>query len=598
MVPCKESMPAASQNCAIVKRHRFALRLTGNAGRRQWNWAVLAAALAGLTCAKTGSPPGGPVDDIPPKILSTSPARDATGVARDTQLSFTFSEKVNRKSFEESLFITPSLGGGLEEEAELKFDWQGRTVLIRLPDSLRPRRTYVVNLGTDVRDLHGVRLPEAFALAFTTGDTLDRGEIRGRIWGEKAAGVLIMAYILEEGRAPDPAKQRADYYTQVGENNSFTLSYLAPGRYRVFALNDRNADRLYTRGEEAIGVPAQDVTITREDQTAPTLRFHLAVEDTLAPALAAVNPISVNQLEWRFDEPVTPLRGDWRPRLRVTAKASQTPLTLLAAYPHPLNPSQVLALSAPLQAVAYLAAADSLFDEAGNRMDSARSHIEFEGLTQPDTLRPRLVKISIADSSRDVPLDLPIALVFSEIMRPDSLVRPLLVRDSSGAVVSGSAGWVNPLQYRFAPAAGWQSRARYEFVIAADSLFDWNGNALFDTTGRVTFWTLNADTLASISGALRDARDSTAGDIHLQAKQLGGKNEYHLLVRVPGNYVFPAVLPGLYQLSGFRDSNRNGRYDAGTAFPFVPAERAHVWPDTVKVRSRWPNEGNDLVLPE
>lgn len=558
---------------------------------------MLGAALVGLTCAKTGSPPGGPVDDIPPKILSTSPARDATGVARDTQLSFTFSEKVNRKSFEESLFITPSLGGELEEEAELKFDWQGRTVHIRFPDSLRARRTYVVNLGTDVRDLRGVRLLEAFALAFTTGDTLDRGEIRGRIWGEKAAGVLIMAYILENGRTPDPAKQRADYYTQVGENNTFTLSYLAPGRYRVFALSDRNADRLYTRGEEAIGVPALDVTITREDQTAPSLSFYLAAEDTLAPALAAVSPLSANQLEWHFDEAVMPLRGEWRARLRVTAKESQTPLALLAAFPHPLNRNQVLALSAPLQAVAYLAAADSLFDEAGNRIDSARSQIEFEGLTQPDTLRPRLIKISIADSSRDLPLDLPIELVFSEIMRRDSLARPLLVRDSSGAVVSGNAGWVNPLQYRFAPAAGWQSRARYEFVIAADSLFDWNGNALFDTTGRVTFWTLNADTLASISGALSDARDSTAGDMHLQAKQLGGKIEYHVLARAPGNYTFPAVLPGLYQLSGFRDGNRNGRFDAGTAFPFVPAERAHVWPDTVKVRSRWPNEGNDLVLP-
>ncbi|MCK6559729.1 Ig-like domain-containing protein [candidate division KSB1 bacterium] len=590
-------MPSAAQNCAIVKRNRFALRQPGNAGRRRRNWAVLGAALVGLTCAKTGSPPGGPVDDIPPKILSTSPARDATGVARDTQLSFTFSEKVNRKSFEESLFITPSLGGELEEEAELKFDWQGRTVHIRFPDSLRARRTYVVNLGTDVRDLRGVRLLEAFALAFTTGDTLDRGEIRGRIWGEKAAGVLIMAYILENGRAPDPAKQRADYYTQVGENNTFTLSYLAPGRYRVFALSDRNADRLYTRGEEAIGVPALDVTITREDQTAPSLSFSLAAEDTLAPALAAVSPLSANQLEWRFDEAVMPLHGDWRARLRVTAKESQTPLALLAAFPHPLNRNQVLALSAPLQAVAYLAAADSLFDEAGNCIDSARSQIEFEGLTQPDTLRPRLIKISIADSSRDLPLDLPIELVFSEIMRRDSLARALLVRDSSGAAVSGNAGWVNPLQYRFAPAAGWQSRARYEFVIAADSLFDWNGNALLDTTGRVTFWTLNADTLASISGALSDARDSTAGDMHLQAKQLGGKIEYHVLARAPGNYTFPAVLPGLYQLSGFRDGNRNGRFDAGTAFPFVPAERAHVWPDTVKVRSRWPNEGNDLVLP-
>ncbi|MDZ7266829.1 MAG: Ig-like domain-containing protein [candidate division KSB1 bacterium] len=588
-------MPSALQNSSTLAYRCFSPRRRRPAACRQWYAVVLAAAFTGLTCAKTGAPPGGPVDDIPPKILATSPARDATGVARDTRLSFTFSEKINRKSFEESIFITPSPGG--EQEEALQFDWQGRTVHIRFPDSLRARRTYVVNLGTGVRDRHGVRLQEAFALAFTTGDTLDRGEIRGRIRDGQAAGVLIMAYILENGRQPDPARQRADYYTQVGENNTFTLSHLAPGRYRVFAVADRNADRLYTRGEESIGVPAQDVVITRAAHSAPPLSFQLAVEDTLAPGLAAVTALSANQLEWRFDEAVTPARGNWPARLRVMTKETRTPLALLAALPHPLNRNQVLAVCTPQQAVTYLAAADSLRDEAGNLIEAARSQVEFDGLSQLDTLRPRLVKISIADSSRDLALDVPIELIFSEIMRADSAVRPLRVRDAGGAAVSGRAGWVTPLQYRFAPLPAWQSHTRYEFEIIADSLFDWNGNALFDTTGRVTFWTLNADTLASISGALRDARDSTAGDIHLTAKQIGGRIEYHTIVPAPGRYSFPAVLPGLYQLSGFRDDNRNGRYDAGTAFPFVPAERAHLWPDTIKVRARWPNEGNDLVLP-
>ena len=57
------------------------------------------------------------------------------------------------------------------------------------------------------------------------------------------------------------------------------------------------------------------------------------------------------------------------------------------------------------------------------------------------------------------------------------------------------------------------------------------------------------------------------------------------------------LLPGHYFLDCFRDSDGNGRYSYGHTFPFVPAERFAVYPDTVVLRSRWPNEGNDIILP-
>ncbi|RIK58653.1 hypothetical protein DCC62_29275 [candidate division KSB1 bacterium] len=549
-----------------------------------------------FNCAKTGSPPGGPVDDIPPRILSTAPESNATRVSRATRLSFTFTEPLNRKSFEDAIFITPNPARS-EDDAELQFKWRGKTVDVILPDSLREQRTYVVTVGTGVRDRRGVNMKESFALAFSTGDTLDRGEIKGRIFDEKAAGLLVMAYILTEGQEPNPAKIAADYYTQVGEAKTFSLSYLAPGRYRVFALQDRDGDRLYTRGDELIGIATNDVIIDQNYRNNQALRFRLMQEDTLAPGLSAVTAISANQIEWRFDEAVSPHSSKWMNRLKIFEKETQRPLPVFAAYPHPLNGAQILALTAPMQAMPYFATADSLLDDAGLMIDSARGAIDFEGAAQPDTIRPRLVKISIADSTRDLSLDAPIVLFFSEMMKTDSAFSPLVVQDTSGARAAGAAEWVNPLQFRFSPQPNWKSRCRYEIKINADSLFDWNGNALFDTTRQITFWTLNADTLASISGAIADADSTAGGLIHLKARQFDGKIEYSTTASAPGGYSFPGILPGLYEISGFRDANHNGRFDAGMPFPFAPAERYHVWPDTIKVRSRWPNEGNDLVLP-
>jgi hypothetical protein len=148
--------------------------------------------------------------------------------------------------------------------------------------------------------------------------------------------------------------------------------------------------------------------------------------------------------------------------------------------------------------------------------------------------------------------------------------------------------------------------------ILADSTFDWNGNAVFDTLRQITFWVMNADTLSAISGEVKDTRPEATGSIYLFARQLGAgaksqfgfqpetpraEGTYMVILPEPGPYLFEHILPGAYQLSAFRDANRNGRYDFGAVSPYISAERFMMWPDTIKVRSRWPNEGNEFVLP-
>ncbi|MCG3118084.1 MAG: hypothetical protein ALAOOOJD_00218 [bacterium] len=186
------------------------------------------------------------------------------------------------------------------------------------------------------------------------------------------------------------------------------------------------------------------------------------------------------------------------------------------------------------------------------------------------------------------------------------------MQDSARKPVAGKGEWLNPFQFRFQPDTLLKSRAPYFVKIVADSTFDPNGNALFDTLKQITFWTMNADTLTAISGTLVDTQPDATGTVHLTLKQVSmgagaafgaapassrSAPEYALTLPAPGPYRFEHILPGLYQLSGFRDKNNNGRYDFGTAFPFIPAERFIVWPDTMKTRARWPNEGNDFLLP-
>ncbi|MDZ7361056.1 MAG: Ig-like domain-containing protein [candidate division KSB1 bacterium] len=571
-------------------------------------------------CARQLPPPGGPEDRTPPQILSAAPQPNATRVSRSARPQFIFSEKVDHTSFEQAFFVSPTPSG----EKKTRFRWRGKQVEIVFPDSLDAARTYVITIGTDVRDLRGNRFENALTLAFSTGDSIDTGEIHGKIFHDKRAGVLIMAYVLSaELPQPNPGRDAAAYLTQAGEKGDFSLSHLSDGRYRIFALEDRSGDRLYQHGEEPIGVPSRDVVLSPAHRVHRDLNLRLALADTIQPRLTSVSASDQTHLEMNFDEEVAPLDSLWERHLHIVSAAGE-PLKVFAAAAHPLDAKKFYALTAPQQAVTYDLSFDQIADAAGNPLDSLSRRTQFSGSARPDTIRPRLVKITPADSSRNVPVTSSLELIFSEMMaNSPGLINfsqkkiaapawPLAMLDSTGKAVKGKGVWLNPFQFRFQPDSLLKSRAQYFAKISADSAFDPSGNAIFDTLKQITFWTMNADTLTAISGKLADAQPDATGTVHLSLKQVGAFRssslgaapaasrsgpEYSLRLAAPGPYRFDHILPGLYQLSAFRDANNNGRYDYGAAFPFVPAERFMVWPDTMQVRPRWPNEGNDFVIP-
>jgi hypothetical protein len=335
------------------------------------------------------------------------------------------------------------------------------------------------------------------------------------------------------------------------------------------------------------------------------LNFRLTIADTLRPGLAAITAFDQIHLILRFDENVAPADSMWEHQLRILSPSDDS-LLISAMAPHPLDLKEVHAITSSQRGEAYHAFFGKIRDGAGNLLDSLSRHAEFAGNPQPDTTQPRLIRILPADSSRHVALTAVIEMIFSEMIQSGGSTWPLIVQDSSGNSVAGKGVWLNPFQFQFQPDTLWRSRAQYVVKILADSIFDWGGNALFDTTDQITFWVVNADTLSVISGQFSDAQPDATGSIHLAARQLGAgsrpagvsaTHEYVAILREPGPYRIEQILPGLYQFRAFRDANLNGRFDFGVAVPFVPAERYFVWPDTIKVRSRWPNEGNDFILP-
>ncbi|MDZ7262369.1 MAG: Ig-like domain-containing protein, partial [candidate division KSB1 bacterium] len=185
----------------------------------------------------------------------------------------------------------------------------------------------------------------------------------------------------------------------------------------------------------------------------------------------------------------------------------------------------------------------------------------------------------------------------SEAMDQNSVTRHVILLDTSGSNVTGNFFWKNPAQVLFAPESKLQSYWTYQVHVQLDSIFDLFGNSVADSSFRFIFTTINADTLSSISGTVFDELENAVGKIYLTATQAQKQGQsYQISMDEPGPYVFSDILPGIYLIYGFRDADGNGRYSYGEAVPFIPAERFVVYPDSIKVRSRWPNEGNDIVF--
>ncbi len=544
-------------------------------------------------CAHQVPPTGGPEDKTPPVVVRTVPPNGAVRVPRDVQVEFEFSEKIDRETFPGALFISP------HPEGDLKFKFHGRRVRLSFPDSLLPDRTYVLTLGTDLRDNHGVAMAKSYTLAFTTGDSIDHGEISGRVWADKPQGVALWAYILPDAAQPfkGPRQRSGDYITQAGDDGSFRFSYISRGRYRVFAVRDRARNGVYDPGEDEIGIPPADVHITRDRLRVQDLHFRLSREDTVRPGISSAEMKHRSMLEIRFDEPVVaPDTSNWAAYFSLQEKDTGKEHRLLQAARFPLDGRVFYAVTEPLTRAADLRlSATGLTDRAGNPLDSAYAAYDVPARVNPDTLAPRILRMEPADSATNVELDQPIRLFFSEWMDTTRTEGLLEVVGPGDSAVVGRLRWESPFHLRFAPASGWAGRTRYTFRPRRENLRDLAGNALFDTSGVRTFTTLDADTLTEISGSVELLPAS--GDslpVVLQLKPVQGKRRYILRLPAPGNFRFQAILPGVYFIDGFLDRNHNGVYDFGKLEPFIPAEQYFVYPDSIKAIPRWPNVGNRI----
>lgn len=567
-----------------------------------WYFPLLALIL--LSCAGQVPPQGGALDTTPPEIISTYPRNFSTGF-HDRKIVLEFDEYVDRRSVSESIFISPYVG-------HLEFDWSGREVEITFSDSLRQNTTYVVNIGTDVVDLRNRnRMAHSFTLAFSTGVQIDRGMIQGKVFPMKvedaSAGVMIFAYKLE-GRDPDtlnPRSTKPDYVTQTGKIGAFELRHIALGPYRVLAVRDEFRNLLYDPESDEYGVPSFPILLTEQDTLGGNVLMQLTKEDTTAPRLIRVAPLNRNLLLAEFSEPIDTSVVHVNV-FQMTDTVNATKLAVRSASPNLSKMSEVL-LETEEQSpdVGYRLSVDGIRDLAGLGINPLAKSLAFTGSGVPDTTKLVLASVSVKDSAKGVELQPTFQIVLSKPVEEVAAVASLL--DSKAAILPSSVRWIGRMSLEVKPSLKLSPKTWYALCVDMTKPRDSRVRAMTESGGQpardsvwmIHFETLDDENLSSIEGTLVDRNNSdTTGGFILEAHTIAQKDfsRYELFLPKQGPFKFDDILHGTYVIKVFRDRNGNKKYDVGLPFSYQPSERFSFYPDTLKLRARWPLEGVKIEL--
>ncbi|MEJ5103568.1 Ig-like domain-containing domain [Chryseobacterium sp. MYb328] len=219
------------------------------------------------SCARVGSPVGGPKDTLAPKFLSSNIDTTRINVKRDIhELRLDFDEYVTLKDINKNLIISPPIKN---IKRILPSNIANKFVLIQWADTLQANTTYNFNFGNSIADNNESNILRYFNFAFSTGEKLDdlyiSGDIKDAMQIKKKTGTNENKMVVGLYQVKDTMnyKQKPYYITKVDDDGYYELNYLSPGKYRIIAFEDENGNSVYDPGKEKIGFKKETVDVEK-----------------------------------------------------------------------------------------------------------------------------------------------------------------------------------------------------------------------------------------------------------------------------------------------------------------------------------------------
>ena len=218
------------------------------------------------SCARVGSPVGGPKDTLAPRFLSSNIDTTRVNVKTDIkELRIDFDEYITLKDINKNLIISPPIKN---IKRILPSNIANKYLIIQWTDTLQANTTYNFNFGNAIVDNSESNILRYFNFAFSTGEKLDdlyvSGDVKDALAIKKENSsenkMVVGLYQLKD---TINYRQKPYYITRVDDDGYFELNYLSPGKYKIIAFDDENENSIYDPGKEKIGFRKDTVNIEK-----------------------------------------------------------------------------------------------------------------------------------------------------------------------------------------------------------------------------------------------------------------------------------------------------------------------------------------------
>lgn len=200
------------------------------------------------SCANPGMPTGGDKDSIPPVVLKTVPEMNVTNYKGHT-VSLTFNEFVISDEVSTKLIVSPPL------KKKPTVRTKSKTLTVELGDSLMKNVTYVLDFRDAIADNNEKNPLENFRFAFSTGPQFDSLMVGGYVLHaanlEPVEEAMVLLYDGTDSLSAFREKI-PKYIAKTDEEGFYALTNIAPGKYRLFALEDADNSLTYNQTGERI----------------------------------------------------------------------------------------------------------------------------------------------------------------------------------------------------------------------------------------------------------------------------------------------------------------------------------------------------------
>ena len=538
------------------------------------------AGLALWTCAAVAPPSGGPKDETPPELLSVIPESGTTRFSGES-IELVFSEYLLETSAEKAIQVFPRL------KDPVAVSFKGERLMVHWPDSLQENQTYILTVGRTLQDEHNVPLAETIQLAYSTGDSIDRGSISGHVYAAKEMAVHLWS--IQEGESPDSVLFReADYVTETNALGEYSFQFLSGGVYQICSIGLEMAGQILDPMRTSYGLYWEEAIPLEPNETNIGINMISSREEP---------PLRVTKSDW-----VSPVWG----RVHFSSVVIPEDVSMTLFSEDSIAEEDIPVFHDPLEDNILIVETDSLQQslvdlgvyivrESGT-MDTTLLTVRVP--LEPDTSLLTIVEpsgtVSIKPETGTAP---DITIIFSQPVRfkdePEqaiTLVRQDTIPVELAVIQEG------PMDVVLRMIDPWKENDTYLLTVDSSEVMGINGRGMKSSTLSRKIITRKRQGYGGVLGTI--SVDGLNNPL-VQIRSMENSENHHTSdVNSASGFSFDKVPSGQYMLMIFDDINGDRNYTPGRARPYQVSEWFYMRGDTIDVRTNWDTELDPIMFQE